>query len=117
MDATRHPGKGYRASEEKKQAGCTARVGLVVGVRGNGAREADGSIDKDAQLIAPSLLHLGALVEPCMQIGRKRRFRAMTPDCALQGIQRDDVAGALPARAEVRIAQQPRGRKLLDVTV
>ena len=50
-----------------------------------------------------------------MQIGGERRFGAMAADRALQRIDRDDVAGAFPDRAEMRVAQQPRGGEFLDV--
>src|SRR5260370_30830199 len=39
----------------------------------------------------------------------------MAADRPLQRVQRDDVAGALPDRAEMGVAQQPAGREFLDV--
>jgi len=51
-----------------------------------------------------------------MQIGRERAIRTMAADRAFERVERDDVAGAFPDRAEMSIAQQPAGRELLDVT-
>ena len=51
-----------------------------------------------------------------MQIGRERAIGAMTADRAFERIERDDVAGAFPDRAEMGVAQQPAGCKFLDVT-
>ena len=40
-----------------------------------------------------------------MQIGGERCIGAVAADRALQRIDRDDVAGAFPDRAEMRVAQ------------
>ena len=50
-----------------------------------------------------------------MQIGRERAVGAMAADRALQRIDRHDIAGAFPDRAEMGVAQQPRGGEFLDV--
>ena len=39
----------------------------------------------------------------------------MAADGARDRVERDDVAGAFPDRAEMGVAQQPRRRELLDV--
>jgi hypothetical protein len=67
------------------------------------------------QFVAPGLRYLGAVIKPRMQICGKRGFRAVTADGAPQCVQRDDVAGAFPDRAEMGVTQQPRGRELLDI--
>ena len=83
--------------------------------RGHLARKADGAVGEIAQTIAPGLRHIGAVVEPGMQIGGKRGIGAMAADRALQRIERDDVAGAFPDRTEMGVAQQPRGGEFLDI--
>jgi hypothetical protein len=51
-----------------------------------------------------------------MQVGGKRRIGAMPADRSRQRIDGDDIAGTFPDRAEMGVAQQPRGCELLDVT-
>src|SRR6266436_9713731 len=99
-----------------EQAGGAPRLGLVVGAACHLACKAYGAIDKSAQTVPPGLRHFGAVVEPGMQIGRKRAIGAMAADRALERIECDDVAGAFPDRSEMGIAQQSRGGKFLDVT-
>ena len=50
-----------------------------------------------------------------MQIGGERGIGAVAADRPLQRIERHDVAGAFPDRAEMGVAQQPRGGEFLDV--
>jgi len=115
VDAAAFPGKRYRACNMIKQAGRTSRLGLVLGARRDLAREADRAIDKAAQPVAPGLRHMGTVVEPGMQVGGKRGFRTVAADRALHCVERDNVACAFPDRAEMRVAQQARGREFLDV--
>src|SRR5436305_12453231 len=98
-----------------EQAGSMPRLGFVVGSASHFARKTYRAIGETAQAIAPGLRHGGAVVEPCMQIGRERALRAMTADGALERIERDDVAGAFPDRAKMGIAQQSAGGEFLDV--
>ena len=83
---------------------------------GDLAGEANRAIGKTAQTVAPSLRHIGAVVEPGVQIRRKCCLGAVAADRAPQRIQRDDIAGAFPDRAEMGVAQQPGSGELLDVT-
>ena len=39
----------------------------------------------------------------------------MAADRPLHGVDRNNIAGAFPDRAEMRVAQQPRGGEFLDV--
>ena len=87
------------------------RLGLVVHTRSKLAGKGDRAIRQMARPITPGLLHRAYLVEPGVQIGGERGFRAMAADGALERIERDDVAGAFPDRAEVGVPQQPRGRE------
>src|SRR5581483_12461399 len=95
--------------------GGAPRIAFIVGVRGDFAGKADGAVDEAPQAVTPGLRHSAALIQPRMQISRERRLRAMASDRALERIERDDVAGAFPDRAEMRITQQPCGGELLDI--
>jgi hypothetical protein len=50
-----------------------------------------------------------------VQIGGQCRLGAVAADRALQRVDRHDIAGAFPDRAEMGIAQQPRGDEFLDI--
>src|SRR5260370_28779519 len=99
-----------------KQAGGAPRFGFVVAARRHLASKADGAIYEIAQTVAPGLRHIGAVVEAGVKVGGERGIRAVAADRAMQSVDRNDIAGALPDRAEMRVAQQPRGCKFLDVT-
>ena len=115
VNAPALPGQRDRAGDMIEQTGGAPRVALIVGSAGDLARKADGAVGQFAQAIAPGLRHIGAVVEPGVQIGGERRIGAVAADRALQRIDRDDIAGAFPDRAEMGVAQQPRGGEFLDV--
>src|SRR6516162_3506824 len=116
MDVPGLPCKGNRACDMIEQAGGASRLGLVLAARGNLTGKTCGAIGQFAQAIAPALRNSGTVIEPRMQVCGERRIGAMASDRPRKRIDRDDVAGALPDRAEMRIAQQPRRGELLDVT-
>src|SRR6185295_5375643 len=68
-----------------------------------------------AEAVAETLRNPGTFAQPRMQVRAERAFGMMPADRARHRIERDDVAGALPDRPEMRVAQQARRRELLDV--
>src|ERR1700732_5042754 len=98
-----------------EQTGGAPRLGFVFAAPGDLAGKTDGAIGELAQAITPGARHVGAVVEPSMEVGSKCGVGAMPADRPRQRVDSDDVAGALPDRTEMRVAQQPRGGEFLDV--
>src|SRR6266404_6636664 len=109
VDAAAFPSQRYRTGDMIQQAGGAPRVGLVFDPAGDVARKATGALGQIAQTIAPSLRHIGAVVEAGVQIGGESSVGTVAADRAFQRIDRDDIAGAFPDRAEMGVAQQPGG--------
>ena len=102
MDALSLPGELDGAGDMIEQARGAPGLGFVLAFARDLTGEGDCAIGEATQAIAPGNRHIGAVVKPRVQIGSQRAFRAMTPDRTLERIQRHDIAGALPDRAEMR---------------
>ena len=104
VDAPGLPRQRYRTGIVIEQAGGASRLGFVVGAPGHFAGEADGAIGEFAQAIAPNLRHVGAVVEPGMQVGGQCRIGTVAADRALEGIEGDILP--VPSQIEPRWASR-----------
>jgi len=68
-----------------------------------------------AQAVAPGLRHACRVVEPACRSAASALSAPWRPTARFQRIDRDDIAGTFPDRAEMGVTQQPRGCEFLDV--
>src|SRR5690242_18950926 len=104
MDARGLPGERHRACDMIEQAGGAPRLNLLIAAASDLARKGNRTVGDFVQVIAPALRHSGAVIKARVQVGTDRRIGAMASDRPAQRIDSHDVAGALPDRAEMRIA-------------